>query len=89
MCQLSMLSSDNAWRNGEVYVLFILGLVYFYNTLLLIFAIYHCASIVCGESAPPVDVVKNARHSNAVVGAHRMGVSFGVQLPIRHAGVWC
>lgn len=44
-----LLRSDAAWGNGEVYVLFLLGLLYFYNTLLLLFVVAHCGSILCGE----------------------------------------
>ena len=45
--------SDAAWRNAETYILFILGFVYFYNSLLLLFSVAHCGFIICGELVLP------------------------------------
>lgn len=41
--------SDRSWRRAETYILLALDIVYCYVTLMLIFGMFHCCSIICGE----------------------------------------
>lgn len=55
---LCWMGSDETWRNAETYILFILGFIYFYNCFLIIFAVAHCGSILCGAPLSTVHCVQ-------------------------------
>ena len=38
------------WHDAEIYILLVFDIVYAYNSLMLLFGLCHCCSLVCGEA---------------------------------------